>query len=135
MRLMTVASIRRSGTSKTFIAMGGAIVLAMAGLAMTVLPVWALLIGNCNPLQMQLGQDRPLIDVVVYRGAVVGRSGRWVRPARYAWRPGGAIAAGAAIGSVSAATAAAWAGSPPAPDCCWYYTDDSRTQGFWDVCP
>jgi hypothetical protein len=81
---------------------------------------------------------------VVRRGAVarpgvvragVVRPGRWVRPARYTWRPGGAIAASAAIGFVAAATAAAWAGAPPAPGYCWYYTDPSRTQGFWDVCP
>jgi hypothetical protein len=76
---------------------------------------------------------------VVQRGAVVrpgvARPGGWVRPAHYHWRPGGAIAAGAAIGFVAAATAAAWAGSPPAPGYCWYYTDPSRTQGFWDVCP
>jgi hypothetical protein len=81
---------------------------------------------------------------VVRRGAVARpgvaragavRPGRWVRPARYTWRPGGAIAAGAAIGFVAAATAAAWAGAPPAPGYCWYYTDPSRTQGFWDVCP
>ena len=62
------------------------------------------------------------------------RPGAWVRPA-YRWGPGGAIAAGAAIGFVAAATAAAWAGAPPAPGYCWYYTDPSRTQGFWDVCP
>jgi len=61
--------------------------------------------------------------------------GRWVRPSRYWWRPGGAIAAGAAIGFVTAATAAAWAGAPPGPDMCWYYSDSSRTKGFWDVCP
>ena len=70
----------------------------------------------------------------VARAAVV-RPGGWVRPAHYSWRPGGAIAAGAAIGFVAAATAVAWAGSPPAPGYCWYYTDPSRTQGFWDVCP
>jgi hypothetical protein len=70
----------------------------------------------------------------VVRAGVV-RPGGWVRPAHYHWRPGGAIAAGAAIGFVAAATAAAWAGSPPAPGYCWYYTDPSRTQGFWDVCP
>jgi len=62
------------------------------------------------------------------------RPGGWVRPA-YRWGPGGAIAAGAAIGFVAAATAAAWAGAAPAPGYCWYYTDPSRTQGFWDVCP
>jgi hypothetical protein len=62
------------------------------------------------------------------------RPGRWVRPGWYRWPPGGAIAAGAAIGFVTAATAAAWAGSPPAPGYCWYYTDPSQRQGFWDVC-
>jgi hypothetical protein len=71
---------------------------------------------------------------VVRTGVVAGR-GRWVRPARYYWRPGGAIAAGAAIGFVTAATAAAWAGAPPVAGYCWYYTDATQTQGFWDVCP
>lgn len=82
----------------------------------------------------------------VYRGRTAVRGGavvrpgwhgggtRWVRPAGYWWHPGGAIAAGAAIGVVTAATAAAWAGAPPAPGYCWYYTDPSRRQGFWDVC-
>jgi hypothetical protein len=70
----------------------------------------------------------------VVRPGVI-RPGGWVRPAHYWWRPGGAIAAGAAIGFVAAATAAAWAGAPPAPGYCWYYTDASRTQGFWDACP
>jgi hypothetical protein len=62
------------------------------------------------------------------------RPGGWVRPA-YRWGPGGAIAAGAAIGFVAAATAAARPPTPPAPGYCWYYTDPSRTQGFWDICP
>ncbi len=69
----------------------------------------------------------------VVRPGVV-RPGGWVRPAHYYWRPGGAIAAGAAIGVVGAAAAAAWAGAPPAPGYCWYYTDPSQRQGFWDVC-
>jgi len=59
----------------------------------------------------------------------------WNRPRRYSWRPGGAIAAGAALGFVAAASAAAWAGPPPSPGLCWYYTDWTRTQGFWDFCP
>ena len=42
-----------------------------------------------------------------YRGGGV----RWARPAAYGWPRGGAIAAGAAIGFVTAATAAAWAGA------------------------
>jgi hypothetical protein len=81
---------------------------------------------------------------VVRRGAVVRpgvaragvvRPGRWARPARYCRPAGGAVAAGAAIGFVAAATAAAWAGAPPAPGYRWYYTDPGRTQGFRDVCP
>lgn len=43
-----------------------------------------------------------------------------------------AIAAGAAIGVVSAATAAAWAGPASAGNMCWYYTDPSQRQGLWD---
>ena len=76
----------------------------------------------------------------VVRGAAVVRPGyrgggvRWARPATYGWPRGGAIAAGAAIGVVTAATAAAWAGAAPAPGMCWSYTDPSRTQGFWDYC-
>jgi hypothetical protein len=61
-------------------------------------------------------------------------TGGWRRP--YAWRPGGAIAAGAAIGVLSAATAAAYATSAaPAQGLCWYYTDAFYTSGFWDNCP
>lgn len=70
----------------------------------------------------------------VVRPGYHGGGTRWVRPGHYWWPAGGAIAAGAAIGVVTAATAAAWAGAPPAPGYCWYYTDPSRRQGFWDVC-
>lgn len=60
--------------------------------------------------------------------------GTWYRP--YRWNPGGAIAAGAAIGFLGAAAAAAYySAPPPAPGLCWYYTNPSRTAGFWDVCP
>ncbi|WFT81453.1 hypothetical protein QA634_06070 [Methylobacterium sp. CB376] len=65
-------------------------------------------------------------NVVV--GGVYRPYGAW-------WPAGGAIAAGAALGFVGAATAAAWAGSPPASGYCWFYTDASRTKGFWDRCP
>jgi hypothetical protein len=70
--------------------------------------------------------------VVVRRNVVVGGA---YRPYGAWWPAGGAIAAGAALGFVGAATAAAWAGSPPAPGYCWFYTDSSRTKGFWDRCP
>ncbi len=62
-----------------------------------------------------------------------GYYGNWYRP--YRWSPGGAIAAGAAIGFIGAAAAASYYGRPPEPGLCWYFTDPSRTRGFWDVCP
>jgi hypothetical protein len=71
---------------------------------------------------------------VVRKSTTVVRRGNWARPGRYWWPVGGAVAAGAAIGFVTAATAAAWAGPAPGPGMCWYYTDPSRTNGFWDAC-
>jgi len=71
----------------------------------------------------------------VVRPGYAGGGVRWARPGWYRWPAGGAIAAGAAIGFVAAASAAAYAGAAPAPGMCWYYTDPSKTQGFWDACP
>jgi hypothetical protein len=65
---------------------------------------------------------------------VVGRTTAWVRPGWYRWPPGGAIAAGAALGFVAASAAVAY-GTAPVAGYCWYYTDMTRTQGFWDACP
>jgi hypothetical protein len=72
----------------------------------------------------------------VYRGAGVYRGGYggWARPSWYRWGAGGAIAAGAAIGVLATGAAIAYAGQPPAPGLCWYYTDPSYRQGFWDAC-
>jgi hypothetical protein len=69
----------------------------------------------------------------VYHGGVY-RYGGWARPGWYRWGPGGAIAAGAAIGVLAAGAAVAYAGQPPAPGLCWYYTDPSYRSGFWDAC-
>ena len=63
----------------------------------------------------------------VYHGGWAGRP--------YRWAPGGAIAAGAAIGVIAAGTAVAWAPPPPQPGLCWYYTDQTQRNGFWDTCP
>ena len=70
----------------------------------------------------------PVARPAVRRGVVV------VSPRRY-WRPGGAIAAGAAIGFFAGAAAASIAGTPPQAGQCWYYTNSSKTTGFRDVCP
>lgn len=153
----TMNSIHRACcATRTFSRITGVIALGLTALAITSAPASANVLSP-YPLQQQIRQDNPAIEVraraggavrrttvvgprggvasrtVVRGGAVVG-PGAWVRPARYAWPRGGAIAAGAAIGFVTAATAAAWAGSPPAPGMCWYYTDPTRTQGFWDYC-
>jgi hypothetical protein len=140
-----------------------AVVMSLTALGLSVSPASGLVAAAGGSLQHQLKENSSIVEVrargggavrrtavvgprgrvasrtVVRRGAVVRpgvvRPGRWVRPAHYYWRPGGAIAAGAALGFVTAAAAASWAGSPPAPGYCWYYTDPSRTQGFWDACP
>ena len=130
----------------------------LACLALTLSPVSARLAAPISSFQPQFKQDSAIDEAyapgggavrritfvdsrgkaagpTVIRRGVVARPGRWVRPAHYYWRPGGAIAAGAAIGFVAATAAASWAGEPPAPGYCWYYTDPDQTQGFWDVCP
>lgn len=75
-----------------------------------------------------VGSTRPAVRPPVRRGVVV------VAPRRY-WRPGTAIAAGAAIGFVAGAAAVSLAGTPPQSGQCWYYTSPAKTTGFWDVCP
>lgn len=75
---------------------------------------------------------RPGVRPPVYRPGRPGY-GNWNRP--YRWRPGTAIAVGAAIGVIGAASAAAYYGQPPEEGLCWYYTNPSRSSGFWDVCP
>jgi len=63
----------------------------------------------------------------VYRGAWVGRP--------YRWAPGGAIAAGAAI-RLHRRRHGGRLGAPAAQaGLCWYYTDATQRQGFWDTCP
>lgn len=96
-------------------------------------------VGTTRPVPARPGVRPPVYHrPVPPRPAVVRplpSSRPWVRPPSYWWHPGMAVAAGAAIGFVSAAAAANWAGSPPASGYCWYYTDADRTKGFWDVCP
>lgn len=54
---------------------------------------------------------------------------------RRTWHPGGAVAAGAALGFIAGAAAVSWAGNPPRAGYCWFYTSHNRTTGFWDRCP
>jgi hypothetical protein len=162
--MQSVDSVRRVGYPIKNVFLTVAAVVAITAVAMPGTPASALSLGAGAFLQNQIKQDSDVTEVLarggvaVRRSTVVGPRGgvyhsrtavrggavvrpgyrgggvRWVRPGSYRWPRGGAIAAGAAIGFVTAATAAAWAGSPPAPGMCWYYTDPSRTQGFWDYC-
>ncbi len=86
--------------------------------------------GNVNRGNVNVNRNvnRNVNVNTVYRG------GSWSRPRNYWWPVGGAIAAGAAMGMI-AASSAAWAGPPPGPGFCWFYTDPSQRQGFWDTCP
>ena len=65
----------------------------------------------------------------------VGPHGYPVRPGWYWWPPGYADLTNAAIRFVEPRNAPAYAGPLPAPGTCWYYTEPSRIQGFWDYCP
>jgi hypothetical protein len=128
---------------------------AAAGLLAAAAPAQAAPLAPTGALNAQVNDASDVSEVAVvvrrgvavgprggvyrYRGAAVvrpGYPGRWARPGWYRWGPGGAIAAGAALGFVAAAGAAAYATAPaPAPGMCWYYTDPYRRAGFWDYCP
>jgi len=82
-------------------------------------PASATIIAPAGSLRQQLKQDSAITEVVVRRGGGAAHRTTVVGPRG---------------GVVTAATAAAWAGAAPAPGMCWYYTDPSRTQGFWDYC-
>ena len=150
----------KSKASKTIILIFSAVIIGLVGLATASTSSSALNLGPSVALGDQTkAPNTDLVEVravvrrggvavgprgnaaayrsrTVVRGPAVVRPGvRWARPGWYRWPAGGAIAAGAAIGFVAAASAAAYAGAAPAPGMCWYYTDPSRTQGFWDSCP
>ena len=46
----------------------------------------------------------------------------------------GTIIAGVALGTILGVAIAGSAPPPPASNLCWYWTDPSRTRGYWDYC-
>jgi hypothetical protein len=70
---------------------------------------------------------------VIRRGnvAVVGRGPvrRWVRRPHF-----GAVVGGVVLGTVIVVDTAGTAPGAPAPNMCWFWTDTSYTQGYWDYC-
>lgn len=46
----------------------------------------------------------------------------------------GRVIAGVVLGTVVFAAVAGSVPAPPAPNLCWYWTDNSQTRGYWDYC-
>jgi hypothetical protein len=46
----------------------------------------------------------------------------------------GRVVAGVTIGTIIAATAVAMAPTPPSPELCWFWSDTSKTKGYWNYC-
>lgn len=64
---------------------------------------------------------------VAVKSAAVARPVRpWVRQPYY-----GTVIAGVTLGTVVAATAAP---TSPSFDLCWYWSNSSKTRGYWDFC-
>ena len=79
---------------------------------------------------------RPGMQTGIRPGYQPGYAGTGAIPGGYGWGPNSAIASGVARGVLPASkTNPMVAGQQPAPGYCWYYTNRSRTRGFWDVCP
>jgi hypothetical protein len=70
---------------------------------------------------------------VVRRGAVAVKSTAVVRPVRpWVQQPYyGAVFDGVTLGAVIAANAVP---ASPSIDVCWYWSDSSKTRGYWDFC-
>ena len=132
MRSMTARDARHVSITNSYKEMVRAVAY-LACFALMPSPVSALVAAPISSFQPQLKQDSATEEAyapgsgairrvafvdsrgkvaspTVVRRGVVARPGRWVRPAHYYWRPGGAIAAGAASGFVAADTAGSWAG-------------------------
>lgn len=53
----------------------------------------------------------------------------WSRKPHY-----GDFFAGVALGTILGVATAGIAPPPPSSELCWYWTDPSRTRGYWDYC-
>ena len=71
----------------------------------------------------------PLVTEVKNKGGKNWYVKRWNRKPYY-----GNVIAGVALGTLIGVTAAGMAPVAPAPNLCWYWTNPSRNQGYWDYC-
>jgi hypothetical protein len=46
----------------------------------------------------------------------------------------GRVVAGVTIGTIIVASAVAVAPKPPSPELCWYWSDNTKTRGYWNYC-
>ncbi|WP_424630762.1 hypothetical protein [Bradyrhizobium sp. SYSU BS000235] len=123
-------------------ALGGVIISSPAG----AIPAYrADASGVCaDLLQVQMSGERsgvhsgirPGMQTGIRPGYQPGYAGTGAIPGGYGFGPNSAIASGVARGVLPPSkTNPMVAGQQPAPGYCWYYTNRSRTRGFWDVCP
>jgi hypothetical protein len=76
--------------------------------------------------------NRPPVNRNVNRNVNVNRSVH-IHARPWGWRPYyGVVVAGVALGTVLAVTSVPAA---PAPNLCWYWSDQTKTRGYWDYCP
>ena len=70
--------------------------------------------------------------VVAPRRTVVVAPVRPVPAARpWYW---GRVVAGVTIGTIIVASAVAVAPKPPSPELCWFWSDSTKTKGYWNYC-
>lgn len=83
-----------------------------------------------RPVARRPNVNRTNVNVRRTNVNVVGRPVRaWGARPYY-----GTIVGGVALGTVIAVAAGNAAPAAPAPGLCWYWSDSSRTRGYWDYC-
>jgi len=118
------------------------LIISLPANAMPMHPVDASAVPDIQHVQMSGDRSgvnsgiRPGMQTGIRPGFQPGFAGTGAIPGGYGWGPNSAIASGVARGVLPASKANPMvAGQQPAPGYCWYYTNRSRTRGFWDVCP
>ena len=83
--------------------------------------------ANAGPAGMEKHTDTTGMDLLENRRG--GYVKNWSRKAYY-----GDFLAGVALGTIIGVAVAGSAPASPSSDLCWYWTDPSRSRGYWDYC-
>ena len=113
------------------------LVVALTIAAGAILPDRASAAAAASSLASSLARANAAPSYVEKSRVVVVRPGRrvWiVRPWHRRPYYGTAIVGGLALGTLLAAGAYYARPAPPAPGTCWYWSNPSRTRGYWDYC-